>query len=326
MRRRLPGMLALLLAVGCTGEHASDAETTESGLSAVTFADVLGGGQFECKEAGRGNVVVSLTPAVGERARSNATLSGRISVFDYPANDPPVTLSLDGGELSGTRGINYGDIGHGYYCGGGPTINCGPERRDGVRFFVDGGDLRCEVTMTRDEPWANNWTSKVSGRPTRYVPPVAPATPSVFGANTGTDVVEWGTGSLSGFQVSIPTSVNLQEFGVVASHDGSKVIMALYTDVGGHPGALVASTAPTPLSGADQRIAPIAPAALPAGSYWIMGEFDGNGPFHGRTPMRVTRGASTNWIAHTFGAALPTTIPQLNTAPTVRLNFYVVVQ
>jgi hypothetical protein len=318
---RFTAVLAIgALVVGCVGADGEDSGETsisESALTSAALEGVLAGGEFRCAEAGKGDVIVKLERKGASRAE--ATLSGRVGSYEYPAGDPAVRLRLQNDALSGKRDINYGDIGRGYYCGGGgAAMNCGPERTDSVRIFDVGGEVRCTISVTKDEAYRNNVTQTVTGPLTPYValPP-----PTVYG-NPGSDrVVRYATGSLVGFQVSVPESTTLRHFGLVTTERGPNVIMALYQDVNGLPGSIIAATAPTPVSGADQHIA-VEATPLPAGAYWVFAEFSDY------VRLRATQSGATSysWVAHTFETPLPTSIPSLRTPRGERPSLYFVAQ
>ncbi len=173
---------AISLAVGgCAApvdtQDESESETTEHALgSQALLADALGGGDFRCAQQGsnynnRGDIVVQLAPAVRSSSgwTSSAKLTGTMSRYAYAATEAAFSLRTSpSSELAGGRSINTGDIGRGYYCGGrAAAYNCGPDRTDAARLFVQNGELRCEVTMTRDEVWQDNVTYKVTSRATR---------------------------------------------------------------------------------------------------------------------------------------------------------------
>lgn len=180
-----PGVVALLLLSAC-GAPADDASaSSESGESASALttdavpppiADFLSGGHFACSEhlsdyRHRGDVVLHVGPAwrSGGSWRTTATLSGTYFTHAYEETDGPITLRLtSAGEVVGTRALNHGDIGHGYYCGGGTAAyHCGPDRTDAVRIYARNGVLRCEVDTTQDEPWQNQAAYAIRSAATR---------------------------------------------------------------------------------------------------------------------------------------------------------------
>lgn len=177
--------LVALSPLGCAGEAPDDGDNAESELGggsapaplSIALADVLSGGELRCAEQGpsiqhRGDVIVSVAPAVrsGSRWRAAIKLSGKLSWTVFSSNDVGTTVSSTRlGSVEGTRSINSGgDIGNGYYCGGGvAAYHCGPDRVDRVRFFMQGQELRCEVQSTRDEAYSNQVTQTVSASPVR---------------------------------------------------------------------------------------------------------------------------------------------------------------
>lgn len=157
-------------ALGCSSSPRGDERSRSEGALTTTtisplLADVLSGGEFFCTQHGRdyrnqGDITLAVQPASrsGERWRSATTLSGIIGSKPYPNTDGPLTLmTTPSDDIAGGRPVNYGDIGNGYYCGGAGgngNYECGPDRTDHVRFFIDRGSLRCEVTA--EEPDMNS--------------------------------------------------------------------------------------------------------------------------------------------------------------------------
>ena len=138
----------------------------------------------------------------------------------------------------------------------------------------------------------------------------------VFGQNSS-----HGANYLLGSQLAVPKSGKLLQFGVISKSSGPKVIMALYTDSGGKPGTLVAYTAATVLNNSDQQIAPNVQANLPAGNYWIMGEYDVTASIGYDTSQA---NAQVDYISHAFGSALPASFPNPTTYTGQRFNYYIV--
>jgi hypothetical protein len=80
---------------------------------------------------------------------------------------------------------------------------------------------------------------------------------------------------LLGSPVTIPAAATLTDFGVISVTGGTHVRMALYADDGGTPGAFLAGSDSTLLTGGSQEI-PVTPTPLGAGTYWILALFDGD--------------------------------------------------
>jgi len=81
-------------------------------------------------------------------------------------------------------------------------------------------------------------------------------------------------GYLLGGSITVPQDSTLTYLGVIAKSGGPHVILALYSDAAGEPDRLVASTPATAMTVGAMEI-PVTPTPLAAGSYWIMGEYDG---------------------------------------------------
>jgi len=82
-------------------------------------------------------------------------------------------------------------------------------------------------------------------------------------------------GFLLGSPLEVADDATLTHLAVIAKSDGVHVVLGLYADAGGGPGALVAATAPTPVAVGRMEI-PVTPTPLAAGTYWIMGLYDGD--------------------------------------------------
>ncbi len=144
--------------------------------------------------------------------------------------------------------------------------------------------------------------------------------------NIGNDV-EFGTASnhaanfLLGSRITVPGTVALKRFGLITKATGPQVQMALYADVSGNPGPLVAFTPITAMTLGVQEI-PVAEVALPAGDYWVMAVYDVDASVgvlnDGVTPYK--------FVALFFGSPLPDPFPPPNTQTGAQFNYYIVVQ
>jgi hypothetical protein len=76
--------------------------------------------------------------------------------------------------------------------------------------------------------------------------------------------------------LTVPTPTTLTAFGVFgnAPVPGINGIMALYADGNGAPSAPAAFSESTAIVAGDNRLLVTPPMAVPAGAYWIAGEFD----------------------------------------------------
>jgi hypothetical protein len=83
---------------------------------------------------------------------------------------------------------------------------------------------------------------------------------------------------LLGEALYIADDIQVTALGVIGSPaeptSGVQGVLALYTDVGGIPSALVAQTASTTIGPGVNVIPVVSTASAPAGRYWIMAEFD----------------------------------------------------
>jgi hypothetical protein len=149
-------------------------------------------------------------------------------------------------------------------------------------------------------------------------PPTKVGNYQVFGSNSS-----HAANYLLGSQLAVPKNGKLLQFGVISKGSGPHVIMALYTDVNGSPGSLVAYTTSTSLNNSDQQIAPNVQAALSQGNYWIMGEYDTTASIG--IDYSVSS-AVVKYISHTFGSQLPANFPNPTSYTGQRFNYYIVMQ
>jgi hypothetical protein len=127
---------------------------------------------------------------------------------------------------------------------------------------------------------------------------------------------------LLGTSVDVPDDVTVRGFGVQMRVTGPRGHFALYTNVGGVPGALVAQTADvTPASVGANEFAATAPVAIPRGRYWLMGVWESDASI-GYTQATD---AIVHYIPHTFGTALPAAFPAPSTYAGQDFNYWLVV-
>lgn len=133
-----------------------------------------------------------------------------------------------------------------------------------------------------------------------------------------------GAGFLLGEKVVVPTAYTLRQIGLIAITAGPQFQLALYTDVGGAPGNLVAQTAVGTLTAGTMEV-PITAGSvpIPAGTYWIMGVYATS------ASIGYTTAAGSNVVAYrtqTFGAALPSPFGMASTYTGQSFNYWIVVQ
>jgi hypothetical protein len=129
-------------------------------------------------------------------------------------------------------------------------------------------------------------------------------------------------------RLTIPAAMTLTAFGVFGNQPATSIngIMGLYTDSNGGPAAPVAFSDNTAIVAGENEL-PVTPAlAVPAGAYWIVGQFDANASI-------CSDSAATNQIDFVtvlaygvfpnpfgdLGGGQPRQLTQ-----TIDLNFYVV--
>ncbi len=128
---------------------------------------------------------------------------------------------------------------------------------------------------------------------------------------------------LLGQQISIPSDGTLTELGVVVtSANNAAGRLALYSDAGGQPGALVAgSTVRTMINGTN--LLSVTPTPILAGDYWLLGNYDAN------VDLGVDVGGPLETVAYTSlvtSAPLPTLFPTPSTYDNAAINYFVRLQ
>jgi cysteine-rich repeat protein len=126
---------------------------------------------------------------------------------------------------------------------------------------------------------------------------------------------------LLGTQVTVAQAGTLTHFGLFSKSSSPNIVMALYSDVGGKPGQLLAQTPATDLPLGPLEI-PVPAAAIPAGTYWIMAVFDTS------ASVGIQFGGPdvVAYISHAFGAALPMSFPPPLTYTGQAFNYWIVLQ
>lgn len=129
---------------------------------------------------------------------------------------------------------------------------------------------------------------------------------------------------LLGSPLVVTTSTTLTHLAVIARAAGDNFKMALYSDVDGEPDSLLASTASQATVIGVQEL-PVTPVSLPAGVYWIMGNFETSGSigFSNTVPTTVVK-----YISLPFANAIPAVFPDHATHSTYtgqEFNYYILV-
>jgi hypothetical protein len=127
------------------------------------------------------------------------------------------------------------------------------------------------------------------------------------------------TGYLFAVPVTLPSG-GLRQLGFLADSTNTATLrMALYTDSGGAPGTLLAST--TDFVGATGRaeLAPTTNPAVSAGNYWIAWMNTGA---NARVSYSATGGAGVVYRPWTYATGFPATFGTTSFAPSQRNAFY----
>jgi hypothetical protein len=124
---------------------------------------------------------------------------------------------------------------------------------------------------------------------------------------------------LLGSKLALAVPAQLTHLAVITHDAGPMVQLALYTDAGNTPGALMASTAATTMVLGTMEL-PVAQTALPAGDYWIMGNYSAS------TSIGIDFSDANALVAYvtlSFGAALPDPFGAPQTYTGQKFNYYI---
>jgi len=152
---------------------------------------------------------------------------------------------------------------------------------------------------------------------------VSPAGPYEIGnVDPMPAVVQLAAGQLIGERILVSQPVTLESFGMILSSSGGFGVLALYTDVGGAPGPIAASSVPFWVSGGQQEEQALTPATLAPGAYWLMASFEQD-----TDVFAVPNGGRVvSYAPHSLLAGLPDPFPAAQTYVGGGFNFYVVVR
>lgn len=124
---------------------------------------------------------------------------------------------------------------------------------------------------------------------------------------------------LLGSRITVPAASTLTHLCLIAKGAGPQVKIGLYTDVGGEPGQLIASTLATTLVAGRLEI-PVAETALAAGDYWFMAVYNTTASIGFNT---ANAAAVVKYTAHSFATPLPATFPTPMTYSGQEFNYYI---
>jgi len=150
------------------------------------------------------------------------------------------------------------------------------------------------------------------------------ATARYGNTGAGSDLVDFSVGFLAGIQIYIPNASVVTGIGVVLYDlaTPSNMYLGLYKDVAGNPGDLVATVSnPTLVAPGGKELSVAPPVDVLAGTYWILGVWDGLASFATNSTTNVT----WRFSSYPFGplpAAAPTSMDTVSAPPP---NLYVIV-
>lgn len=126
---------------------------------------------------------------------------------------------------------------------------------------------------------------------------------------------------LLGYAFTIPQAFTLTAFGVnvLTAPSGGQGKFALYSDAGGTPGTLLASTQAVVIGAGRQEFPASASTQLSAGTYWLMTNFNvTTAVAHG------TASATPRYRSLSFSSALPTSFGTASSYSDTQINTWVV--
>jgi hypothetical protein len=182
----------------------------------------------------------------------------------------------------------------------------------------------CESNLTTDGNNCGHCTNACTSQVCRNQTCLTTTRYGNTGSGTGNS--NFGAGYLAGIQVYVPTASVLTGFGVVlyGTTASRNMYLGLYKDVTGAPGDLVATIAASVLvapGGKEVSVAP-APVDIQAGTYWLLGTWDGSASFASNS----TTGVTWRYAAFAPFGPLPSTAPTAMQSSTLAPpNLYVIV-
>jgi len=183
------------------------------------------------------------------------------------------------------------------------------------RGSVCGG---CPATTTTSTTTTSTTTTSTTTSTTTTLP----------SGNTFCNAVEFPDASahspdyLVGSPITVPSPAMLTDLAVIGKAAGADVMLALYSSPGGEPDQLVAATPSTPMTVGAMEM-PVAPTFLPAGTYWIMGVYDGDASIG---IDENDPNAPDCYAPHAFADALPDPFGTSFPYSGQRFNYYIRVQ
>jgi hypothetical protein len=279
---------AVLSAAGCGGSTAPSALQDAAVLAEGGTGDadaVTNGG-----DAGSGDEKAACEPDVPCNPNGNLCQTGTLSCGTGQATCVPT-----------------GDVAEGTSCAAG--ICCG-----GACVDATSDSSACGPSCTICPPGSTCVNSQCTsntvayGRSTEFSP-------------CGSTVGSFSPGDLLGQPVTVAEVVTVNALGVFGNQPASGVegILALYSDLGGAPSALLAFTQSTDIVAGKNEIPLLTPTAVAAGAYWIVGQYSASASIC--TDNSTTN--SVDFVAVTYGA-LPNPFGAATALRSIDINYYLV--
>jgi hypothetical protein len=133
----------------------------------------------------------------------------------------------------------------------------------------------------------------------------------------------FGANYLLGTKYYLASTGTLTGLGYKGNGTGASMQMAIYNDVGGVVGTLVANTATTTNAAGNTTLSIGTPTVIPAGWYWVMGIYNG-GSSTNHVDYSSTVTTTVSYISLTFGTPPPTSASWV-TYPNQDFNYWAVI-
>lgn len=165
------------------------------------------------------------------------------------------------------------------------------------RFPISGRALCCGLALAA--------CLSAIAREAAAIPPLPPLpiTPQHYGNDV--DFVSSSFHSanyLLGSKISVPSDILLLDVGIIFKSRGYSANVGIYSDVGGHPNQLLATTDPFAVNSTGVVETPVTtPVILPAGDYWFQAVYSADA----RVGYLRDGVSQVDYVSHNFSNPLP---------------------